>query len=820
MFLLMTIFVVIMHLNGFGPLESAQRSVDDFLIRFVAPKGTRPNVVIVNVDVRSQNELSDWPWNRDLIADLIAATAHGEPKSILLDFKLPEDANQDSSGDTDTLSRQLAWIDQAVLSYDIAPSTFKSGKTRNPKYLFNNSLLVDNLLGEMNENSSLLVRKVFLPAEKLIEHKPYLGFDYDAPDDDYILRHQPLVMNFEGYYYPSQTLLAATVYLGETPENVKVIEGQEIQIGGKRTVPTNSKSELFISFIKPPEFVKYSAADILSEGFDHNVLNGKMVLIGVEDEATTESFKTTMSSSTPSWLIKATVLDNIINDNLVVTNESGTAINLLILFVLGGAFSFLLPRVSVVNRTLVIGGGLIILVNANYFILTTFQILPQTIYVALELILFAVVSPLLDSEILGGSTDARFIAKESRMKAKAKKKASEEAEVSIRELPFSNRDQENVATKAVDGEHMKETSTLQAASTKALGTDETDSEDDLPFDHQAIDAENAEESFADSIQSGAMDQDHHALSLDQTPRTSSSSEDEEIEEDSSSSSSKLQFGHPDIKSLGRYQIEGILGKGSMGLVYKGIDPAINRPVALKTIRLDFVNDPAELEELKERLFREAQAVGKLSHPNIVTIYDVGSEGHLQYIAMEFLEGQTLEEMIKTKVKFNYRIIAQIINQICLALDYAHERNIVHRDIKPANIMILGDYSVKVMDYGIARVDSNSMTKTGIAMGTPNYISPEQLKGIPIDRRSDLFSLGVVMYEMLLGRRPFRGENITQLIYAITNHEPEKPSVVNPEVPLLFDHIISKALKKNARDRYQKASEIAEDLMDFVSSFAR
>ncbi|MCK4572954.1 MAG: serine/threonine protein kinase, partial [candidate division Zixibacteria bacterium] len=251
----------------------------------------------------------------------------------------------------------------------------------------------------------------------------------------------------------------------------------------------------------------------------------------------------------------------------------------------------------------------------------------------------------------------------------------------------------------------------------------------------------------------------------------------------------------------------------------GVDPAINRPVALKTIRLDFVNDPAEMEELRERLFREAQAAGKLSHPNIVTIYDVGSENQLQYIAMEYIKGRTLEDMIKKKTKFNYRIISRIIIQICSALEYAHQRGIVHRDIKPANIMVMEDYTVKVMDYGIARVDSNSMTKTGIAMGTPNYISPEQLKGQKVDQRSDLFSLGVVMYELLLGRRPFKGENLTSLIYAIVNHDPEKPSNVNPQIPLLFDHIIARTLQKDPAQRYQKASEIMVDLQDFVESFA-
>ena len=209
----------------------------------------------------------------------------------------------------------------------------------------------------------------------------------------------------------------------------------------------------------------------------------------------------------------------------------------------------------------------------------------------------------------------------------------------------------------------------------------------------------------------------------------------------------------------------------------------------------------------------------LSHPNIVTIYDVGTEQNLQYIAMEYLEGQTLEEMIRRKVKFNYRIIAQIITQVCHALTYAHNQGIVHRDIKPANIMVRSDYTVKVMDFGIARLDSSSMTRTGIAMGTPNYISPEQLQGRPVDSRTDIFSLGVMMYEMLVYRRPFRGENLTSLIYSIVNSEPQLPSTIDKSIPNLFDRVIERSLRKNPEERYQKAGDIANALADFIDSFS-
>jgi serine/threonine protein kinase len=291
--------------------------------------------------------------------------------------------------------------------------------------------------------------------------------------------------------------------------------------------------------------------------------------------------------------------------------------------------------------------------------------------------------------------------------------------------------------------------------------------------------------------------------------------------ESNLSDSPMSQSSPDIEkvtNLGRYQIEGIVGRGAMGTVFKGIDPVINRPVALKTIRLDFVTDQSEMEELRDRLTREARAAGKLSHPNIVTIYDIGSENNLQYIAMEYLEGQTLEELIKRKVKFSYKIVANIISQICRGLQYAHDQGIVHRDIKPANIMVLSDYTIKVMDFGIARVDSSSMTRTGIAMGTPNYIAPELLQGHAVDRRCDIFSLGVVLYELLTGRRPFRAENLTSLIYSIINDNPKPPSALNENMPLIFDHVTMRALSKNPLERFQKASDMMGALADFMGTF--
>ncbi len=281
---------------------------------------------------------------------------------------------------------------------------------------------------------------------------------------------------------------------------------------------------------------------------------------------------------------------------------------------------------------------------------------------------------------------------------------------------------------------------------------------------------------------------------------------------------KISTTELNLTQFGRYKIIEPIGKGAMGTVYKGEDPAIDRLVALKTIRVDFVSTSEEKEELKKRLLLEAQAAGKLSHPNIVTIYDVGQEGDLQYIAMEYLKGYPLTKLIGKRFELNYRIVAKIMIQVCDALSYAHQMGVIHRDIKPANIMILDDFDVKVMDFGIARLQASELTQDGVALGTPSYISPEQLQGKTVDKRSDIFSLGVVLYEFLTRQRPFKGEDINSLMYSILNENPSPPTSVNDKIPFIFDGICAKVLAKDPSHRYQDAKEIAKILREFVSSF--
>jgi CHASE2 domain-containing sensor protein/predicted Ser/Thr protein kinase len=265
--------------------------------------------------------------------------------------------------------------------------------------------------------------------------------------------------------------------------------------------------------------------------------------------------------------------------------------------------------------------------------------------------------------------------------------------------------------------------------------------------------------------------------------------------------------------LGRYQVEKHLGRGGMGDVYLVHDTVINRKAALKTIRFDAENvDPKQAIELRQRFYREGKTAGALTHPNIVTVFDLGEDLGMSYIVMEYVEGATLTQWMK-KQRFNVGQIKHVIYNAAMALEHAHENGIFHRDVKPDNIMVGKIGNVKVMDFGIARAVDSTLTKTGNVMGTPAYMSPEQAHGHKIDGRSDIFSLGVILYELLTGRRPFAGDTYASLMFAIIKEDPPPPSLVDPSVATAWDAIVMKALAKNRDERYQKAKDFAQAVKD-------
>jgi serine/threonine-protein kinase len=263
-------------------------------------------------------------------------------------------------------------------------------------------------------------------------------------------------------------------------------------------------------------------------------------------------------------------------------------------------------------------------------------------------------------------------------------------------------------------------------------------------------------------------------------------------------------------TLGRYEILQELGQGAMGTVYLGRDPSINREVAVKTVAYaDIAAD--ELSDVKARFFREAEAAGKLSHPNIVTIYDMGEDHDMAYIAMELLKGNELTHYCRKGNLLPVKRVLKLVGAVAEALGYAHSQEVVHRDIKPANIILVEDDQVKVADFGIARVMSSSNTQTGVIFGTPNYMSPEQVAGKKVDGRSDLFSLGVVFYELLTGEKPFKGDSMTALLYAVSNTEYVPLKEVAPKTPPGCVEIVEKLLAKGVSKRYQTAAPVIKDI---------
>jgi serine/threonine-protein kinase len=276
---------------------------------------------------------------------------------------------------------------------------------------------------------------------------------------------------------------------------------------------------------------------------------------------------------------------------------------------------------------------------------------------------------------------------------------------------------------------------------------------------------------------------------------------------------------PDRTSLGRYRIDRQLGRGAMGAVYLGHDPKIGRQVAIKTMALVHEFDGAELAEARARFFREAETAGRLQHPDIVTIFDAGEDQDLAYIAMEYLKGHDLQRHTQPTHLLLVPQVLRIVARVADALAYAHSQGVVHRDIKPANVMVdLNDDSVKVTDFGIARITDSSRTRTGMVLGTPSFMSPEQMAGRRVDGKSDLYSLGVMLFQLLTGQLPHQAESMAKLMYQIANEPAPDVRRLRPELPEAVDNVVALALEKRPEVRYADGRTLAEDLRTIAAAF--
>ena len=753
LYALITVLVISIYLERPAFLEKTEQLFQDTIFQLRGTREVGEDIVIVGIDDASLERMGDWPWNRDKIGKLVKAVSAQDSRTILLDLTFEADEYQKRAGYTDSLANSLARSGTVIVGYyfsqtELPPQgmILPDGLARSAYRAFSNS-------GSFSRFPPVGATSLKLPARSIADSSEYLGFINILPDNDRIVRWHPLIVGYRGEFYPSAPVMAAAHYLGIEQHEIGVNVGRSIIMAG-RDIPTDSQGRLVINYSGPEKtFRYYSASDIMNNNIPPRELAGKLVIIGYTAYTSTDIFSTPITRRLPGAELLANVTENLIHNSTLKGLSSQYNVNLLVLVLIGIFCAVILPRISLVNRIAVLFLFMVILLNMNYVLFSSFGIMFKTLYPGGQILLMLLAAPFL-------KLNARTL---------AESEALEDEELDYEAL-LSGSDKIGINAWAdqTPGSRYGETiadQTRQPSGDTIAGTENLPDSGTLPV--------------------------NTGTAVGEAPA-------------------------PLMRNFGRYKILGSLGKGAMGIVYKGLDPAIDRPVALKTIRLDQIVEESEADELRERLIREAKAAGQLSHPNIVTIYDVGQEGNVQYIAMEFLRGNTLESLINSGLNWDYKTLSGVMLQICDALEFAHENGVVHRDVKPANIMILDGNKVKVMDFGIARVDkSASMTQTGTALGTPNYISPEQLKGQPVDRRSDIFSLSVVFYELLTGQKPFKGETLSALIYSILHTEPAAPSEINLDVPRIFDKIVAKGLVKDPDLRFQKTKDMGDILRKLI-----
>jgi serine/threonine-protein kinase len=841
---LITLLVTVLYLDNHRLFATVELAIQDVMVGASRNDVATNGVVIVNIDDEAVNKLGPWPWDAERVGYIVGMLNEYRPKAIGLDLELPTEFASDPAGNL-FLAEMVRQSGRVVvpMSFTLARRDTEDDRswtgTVPPGNVARSSLVAFDDARRLLDMPYLEGVRVTFPYSELCDAALSMGHVNSWQDVDGIVRRDPIVVRYAGDYYPSMPLQLARAAMSVDRTQVKIVPGQGITLSSK-TIPTDDAGLSLIDFRGPSGNVpSISAARVLEGEAPVDLIAEKIVIVGVTATGYGTGLETGIDVGMARTEKIAQVTANIVSGRFVDTLSLSTILDILVMILIGVFCAAVLPRVTLMYRVITLVLMAFVFLNLNFVLYSSFKLLTQTVFPTLEIVLFLAFAAF----IRPVATDAVPVGKAARTAgpqfsvssddlphaiAKPVTHTPNSARSSSGSVPVRNLDRE-VSPQIISG--LEKTSTQlpatptppRAASQSSpsippvsvppkTGEDVPEIVSPVAMDDSAVFG--THQPLAD-IPDSSDPQPRDLMEVTPQPMGLSDSDPRTAEIRTRPSREVL------IKQLGRYEILGILGEGAMGTVYKGKDPAIDRLVALKTIRAGIGADPEHAAELRERLVREAKAAGKLSHPNIVTIYDVGAEGELNYIAMEYLEGYTLEQVVRKKVQLNYRIAARILVQVCEALEYAHTSGIVHRDIKPANIMVLDNFKIKVTDFGIARFDSPhmSMTQTGIAVGTPQYIAPELLRGEEIDRRCDIFSLGVVAYELLTHRRPFIGENISQLIYAITQTNPDPPTKVDPNIPGLFDVIVNKALAKDRHTRYQTAKEFGNALRAFVDEIA-
>jgi len=808
------VIAICMYLSfmGFSPFESLEKRIYEIEMRLDTPRNpSESKVAIVNIDDKSIRKLGKWPWPRHIIAEMIKILKSNGAKFIGIDMIFSEKEQNPGMKEIEKLYSKIlkretsyakekkdTWIlaelkeiekrldNDKVLSEAvknsgniILPVVGEFGKYQTELVISSESFLNLSVFknDSINIKDSRSVRELTTPFNELLKSSHALGHINLSPNKIMMGQvHIPFI-NYRGHIIPSMPLRLVLDYINKHPDQV-VIKGSGIKIG-EEIIPT-SNGEMFIKFKGGRRsFPYYSFIDILNVKKVPAVFDDKIVLIGFTTKGSA-AVSTPVDPSMPRIEFMANVIEDLLSGRFLKRSNMMLYLEILILVLLGIASSFFQSRFSYLNRTGITAGliFLVFLTSATFFI--AFDIWFKSIYILLSLITIYVVIMGKDFLYIRTTGLSKEAIETNRMLGISLQSQGllDLAFEKFRKCPLDDQLRDIIYNLGLDYERKRMVN-------KAISIYEYINKKEKAFKDLNERIPKLKKVLS-SLPLGAYQ----------------GSKEEKI----------IVSDDLEIKpTVGRYEILMELGRGAMGTVYKARDPKINRLLAIKTIRFSDEFEEDQLKEIKERFFMEAELAGKLSHPGIVAIHDIGEDYDLTYMAMEFLDGDDLEKYCKKGSLLPTRKLLDIIAETADALEYAHNNNVIHRDIKPANIMLLKIGKVTVTDFGIAKSMSASKTRSGIILGTPNYMSPEQIMGRHIDARSDIFSLGVVFFQLLTGELPFTGDNMNSLFYKITQEKHTSPHTLNPKVIKPCEQILDKALAKNPDHRFQKASDFSKYL---------
>ncbi|MBA4254819.1 MAG: serine/threonine protein kinase [Polaromonas sp.] len=813
---LLMVFAVIVAEASTGLVEALENRFFDKASQMT---GRLPSeqVVVLAIDDQSIANIGRWPWPRDVHAKVIDQLSAGQAKTIahttlffepqvdrglshLLALKGLMAADVTSHPAT---SQWLGAVDVAIRDLDtdttlaqsiqasgrvVLPMLFEPGQPLGvpdqalPEYVLRHALPAQSNMHFLQSVKASLPLAAFGQASAAVGH-----LNQAPSNTDGTLRSDPLFVDHDGAWIPSMALQVAAQSLNVSPTDIRSEVDGVFQMSGVR-IPVDDQGHMYPQFYPDKNgrapFVVDSFFDVYSGKIPASKYAGKIVIIGATAAGVGNRFVTPVSPDTPPAILLAHTTSSLLKSHFFSVPYwapvVGLGMTLLVVLLVAGV----LPRLTGGVAALLTGAVLVGLLTAELLLLTSLHV-----WVPLVLPAAALVVAYL------GLTTKRFLFAEAG-KIKSDEESAETNRMMglahqgqgqldmafdrFRRVPLSDALMDNLANLALDFERKRQFN-------KALAVYEHMAGFNKNYKDLAAKRKRAKNLSETVLLGGAGTHRGGTLLL----------EADQVEK----------------PMLGRYQVEKELGKGAMGIVYLGKDPKIGRVVAIKTLALAQEFEGDELEDARQRFFREAETAGRLQHQNIVTIFDAGEDQELAYIAMEFLKGKDLVAYTQSGNLLPLDKVVDILIKVAQALDYAHGLNVVHRDIKPANIMYdPSTESVKVTDFGIARVTDASRTRTGMVLGTPSFMSPEQIAGKKVDGRSDLYSLGVMAFQLLTGTLPFRAESMAELMFKIANEAAPDIRAFNPAVPVPLAEVVARALVKNLDLRYASGRDMANDLM--------